>query len=202
MKKFWEEKHLESSKSYLSGHPAEAIIKGLYIESIIEDLRNRPAADVLEIGVGMGICTKDLHGMGFNISCVDISEEALRRIQHLAVRTYLDIGIWGLPPGSFDLAISYCVTQHINDASLGEQLKHVIRSLRPSGIFAMQYSFPAYGSQIEQGIERMQAGAVNRPIERMYKMVEEAGGKIVLSRIYGVFPQYNSGWAIAHIMKI
>lgn len=47
----------------------------------------------------------------------------------------------------------------------------------------------------------MQAGAVNRPIERMYKLVDEAVGRIVNSWIFGVYPQYNSGWGVIHIMK-
>lgn len=200
MKKFWEEKHQENSLPYLSGHPGSAIIKGLYIELLIEKLAAR-SNEVLEIGVGLGICTQDLRNLGLSISCVDVSETALRRVEKITVRRYLASEISSLPSDHFDVAISYCVTQHINDESLSEQLREVIRSLKPEGLFAMQYSFPAYGSQIEQSEERMQAGAVNRPIECMYNLVATAEGQIVYHRIYGVYPQYNSGWGIIHIMK-
>lgn len=152
IKKFWEEKHKESSLSYLSGHPAAAIIRGLYIESLIEELQGS-SCEVLEIGVGLGICTKDLFNMGFSVSCIDISEVALQRVAKITTRAYLDTMVRELPSDTFSLAISYCVTQHINDISLSEQLREVIRSLKPEGVFAMQYSFPACGSQLGQGME-------------------------------------------------
>jgi SAM-dependent methyltransferase len=200
MKEFWEEKHRNNALLFLSGHPAAAIIKGLYIEPLVEKLLGKPS-EVLEIGVGLGICTQDLHNMGLAVSCLDISEEALRRVEKITARRYFDVGAWCLLPDTFDLAISYCVTQHMNDESLAYQLKYVIRSLKPSGIFAMQYSFPFYGSQIDQGMQQMQAGAVNRPVEKMFQLVSEASGQIVLNRIYGIYPQYSSGWGVIHIVK-
>ena len=200
MKEFWEEKHRNKLVTYLSGHCGATVIKGLYIEPIIGALLGS-SCEVLEIGVGLGICTRDLRDMGMHISCVDISEEALRRVEKYCDRRFLSSKIDTLPTDFFDLAISFCVTQHIDDAALSAQLWEVIRSLKPEGIFAMQYAFAFYGSPLEQGRAQMEAGAVNRPIERMHQMVAEAGGRIVLSRVSSISPQFQSGWGVIHIMK-
>lgn len=196
IKEFWDEKHREKNLASLSGHPGQTIVDGLYIKHLIET-----GKAILEIGVGLGYCTKDLQMMGLKVSVVDISEIAIARVKDWTVNTYLDTNISALPSDAFDIAISYCVTQHINNETLAAQLKEVIRSLKSDGTFAMQYSFPLYCIPTSETLEMMQAGAVNRPVEVMYKMVADAGGLIVYSRIYGIYPQYSSGWDIIHIRR-
>jgi SAM-dependent methyltransferase len=197
MKEFWEAQHEKDDIQSLSGHPGSAIINGLYIKDLV-----RPGIEVLEIGVGLGYCTRDLIEMGVDVSVLDISEGALRRVAGIAKFKYLESEIHTLPGDYFDLAISYCVTQHMDNAGLARQLQNVIRSLKPDGIFAMQYALPFHGVEYNESIIAMEAGSVCRPLEMMYDMVNLAGGAIVYHRIWGMFPQYRSGWAIVHIEKL
>lgn len=193
IKEFWEEKHRTDDKLSLSGHGGLTVLAGLFVKKELAGSR------VLEIGVGLGYCTSALHLFRAKVYAVDISERALERVGAFVEESLLESNIDKLPSDFFDLAISYCVTQHMNNDGLKRQLKEVIRSLRIDGTFAMQYSFPLYGTRISEELEDMKNGAVNRPIEVMYKMVEVAGGYIIESHISGVYPQYGSGWAVIHI---
>ncbi len=195
IKEFWETKHMENSLPSLSGHPWPTIRAGLYLRELDVFKKN-----VLEVGVGLAICSKELYARGANLSCVDISKNALLRVADFAT-TYKAETIHLLPEEFFDLAISYCVTQHINDDSLQKQLNAVVKALKADGIFAMQYAFPTYGNSFEEGYHAMASGSVCRPLEKMYDMVGVAGGRIVYHRIFGIYPQYKSGWAVIHIMK-
>lgn len=196
MKEFWEARHKEDNIASLSGHPASAIINGLYLKGIIT-----PGSRLLEIGVGLGICTRELVDMGFKVTVLDISEEAIKRVRAMVRRAYLESEIETLPDNYYDIAISYCVVQHMNNQSLTRQLKNVIRSLTPDGIYAMQYAIPFHKAEYNESAMAMEGGSVCRPPEIMYELVDHAGGKIVYHRIWGMFPQYQSGWAIAHIMR-
>ena len=197
---FWENIHKENNILYLSGHSGITVLRGLFLVDFVDQLVPQESR-ILEIGVGLGICTKDLHDLGFKVDCVEISKEAVDRVYHLVDTSYTPDGLYCMDSEAYDLAISYCVTQHINDESLQEQLKEVIRALKKTGIFAMQYSWPFEGYPKLQRFEEMASGSCNRPIEKMYQMVEDAGGKIVDSRIFSVSPQYKAGWGILHIMR-
>jgi SAM-dependent methyltransferase len=196
MKEFWEARHKENNIQSLSGHPGSAIINGLYIKDVIA-----PGSRLLEIGVGLGICTRDLVDMGFKVTVLDISEEAIKRVRAMVRRAYLESEIETLPDNYYEIAVSYCVVQHMNNQSLARQLKNVIRCLTPNGIYAMQYAIPFHGSEYNESNIAMEAGSVCRPLEMMYDLVDKAGGKIIYHRIWGMFLQYQSGWAIAHIMR-
>ena len=194
MKDFWEKQHDEKSIQALSGHPGQTVLDGLYLYKL-------PKANprVLEIGVGLGICTLDLIKMGANVDCLDIAIGAIERVKHAITHGFLNPEY--LPDDTYDLAISYCVTQHMDNTNFTNQLKNVIRSLKPGGVFAMQYAIPYHTDLIHQSKEAQEAGSVCRTVGGMNDMIEEAGGKIVFHRIWGFFPQYNSGWAIVHMVK-
>ncbi|HPV97921.1 MAG TPA: class I SAM-dependent methyltransferase [Spirochaetota bacterium] len=193
IKDFWEEKHREESKLSLSGHPGPTVLSALNVV-----LTGK--MKVLEIGVGLGYCTRYIANMGIEIHCVDIAQAALNRVKDIA-KTYLAENIGNLPENYFDRALSLCVTQHIDDAELKKQLGAVIKSLREDGIFAMQFSFPFYGARKEQSEAAMQNGECARPIETMYEMIEAAGGKVKAATIMGVYPLFKSGWCLVHIGK-
>jgi len=190
---FWEEKHREESKLSLSGHSGPTVMEALKV-NVCDGM------NVLEIGVGLGYCTRYIANKGAKVSCVDIAQAALNRVKDIAT-VYLAENIGKLPADNFDLAISMCVTQHIDDASLAAQLKEVFRSMKAGAIFAMQYSFPFSGQPMRDGYDAMANGEVNRPIEHIYAMVDAAGGKVNDSRIMGIYPQYKSGWGLLHMVK-
>lgn len=196
MKDFWEQKHRENNISSLSGHPVSAILNGLYIKDIIIS-----ESRILEIGVGLGYCTRGLVDMGLKVSVLDISEEAVKRVRAFVRRAYLESELETLLDNYYNMAISYCVVQHMNNAGLERQLKNVIRSLKPDGIYAMQYAIPFHDVKYNESEIAMEAGSVCRPPEMIYDLVDKAGGKITYHRIWGMFPQYQSGWVIAHIGK-
>jgi hypothetical protein len=195
MKDFWDKKHRENSLPSLSGHSWPTICRGLYLDPY--DVLGK---NVLEIGVGLAICSHDLHMEGANLTCCDISEVAMERVKSFASFIFPS-ALASLPENFFNLAISYCVTQHINDFSLQNQLTYVVKALREDGVFAMQYAFPTYGAVFSEDALSMGAGSVCRPVEKMYDMVKAAHGHIVYHRIFGIYPQYHSGWAIVHVKK-
>ena len=186
MKDFWEKQHKENSALYLSGHSGQTVLDGLYLYKLPKE---NPR--VLEIGVGLGICTNDLVKMDAEVDCLDISLEALERVRNIAKNGFLIPE--ALPSGSYDLAISYCVTQHMNTPDLRKQLKHVIQSLKPDGIFAMQYAMPYHADRIYESAAAQESGSVCRTAETMNDLIEAAEGRVVFHRIWGFFPQYNSG---------
>lgn len=193
MREFWEQKHQEESKLALSGHDGPTVLTALNVS--VNEVMN-----VLEIGVGLGYCTRYLSHKGANLHCVDIAQTALNRVKDIA-KGYLADNIGQLPSDHFDLALSMCVTQHINDEMLEKQLTEVIRALRTDGVYAMQFSFPFHGARTEQSETEMQNGECARPIEKMYAMIEAAGGNVKMANIMGVYPQFKSGWCLVHIGK-
>jgi SAM-dependent methyltransferase len=200
IEQFWEDTHQKDDILYLSGHSGITVLRGLFVTDYVDQLVPQES-HILEIGVGLGICTKDLHALGFKISCLDISDKALERVKAFVAAKYKPDILFRLPLWEFDLVISYCVTQHMNNNELIKQLQYVIPSLKATGIFAMQYSWPFSGYAQDEHYGALVSGSCNRPIEMMYKMVEDAGGKIVDSRIFSVSPQYHAGWGILHIMR-
>lgn len=196
IKDFWEGKHSTNNLASLSGHPGRTVLNGLYIQ------KDPPTgSEVLEIGVGLGYCTKDLVELGYRVSVVDISENALARVRDITQRQFLETQLQDLPDNTFDLAVSYCVVQHINNQSLTLQLRNVVRSLTPTGYYAMQYAIPYHNAPLVETEEALAGGSVVRTPDMLFDMVEAAGGEIIYHRIWGYFPQYKSGWAIAHIKR-
>jgi len=73
---------------------------------------------VLNIGVGQGHCTRALAGRGCEVSALDISRHALDKVASVIRAGYLASALHELPESAFDLAISFLVTQHVDDAAL------------------------------------------------------------------------------------
>lgn len=108
-------------------------------EMIIAALRNgtsqRPIESVLEVGCGAGSLAIGLAEAGFRVSCVDVSQEALRKAEERAKERHLTI-TWQqgfaeslpFPDNAFD-AITCCHTlEHVRDlAAAVQELKRVAR---------------------------------------------------------------------------
>ena len=82
MKNFWNEQHTKENILSLSGHPGDTVLKGLYVYEM-------EFKTVLEVGVGLGKCTRDLVMKGKEVSVVDISEVALSKVRGKVKETYL-----------------------------------------------------------------------------------------------------------------
>jgi len=195
IKDFWEEKHKEDNITYLSGVHGPLTLERLHIPNNLKGLK------VLEVGVGLGHCTKYLHEHAAEVNCIDISETALKRVKSFCTLQFLSTQLTQLPDNCYNLAISHLVAQHMNDRDLQEQLKHVIRSLSNTGIFAMQFCFPVNGGVPMESEPAEKSGTVYRNIEHMYQLIENENGVIVAGFINKLFLRYKMGHAVVHIQK-
>ncbi len=163
-----------------------------------------PGRVVLNIGVGLGRCTRELAKRGCVIHALDVSPVALDKVRKITERAWLASELDELPASTFDVAISNLVTQHISNADLEKQLLAVCRSLKPNGIFAMQFAYRLNGiSDHEDPVtnQSIKCGAVCRSLSAMVRKVEASGGIVCFSRRIGVFPEFGSGWYVLHIVR-
>lgn len=166
---WWDEKHAGNSTRYLTGSTGKVVWDFLKIEKLLI-----PNAHVLEIGVGLGFCTRDVVARGVRLSVLDISEVALARVRDFTYAQYQTPD--NLPSGGFDLVFSHLVVQHMSDEDLLQQMKEVLRALRPKGIFAFQF---ADCGQRSQTTESQRIGGCCRSVVDIEKIVQEAVGEIV-----------------------
>jgi len=163
----------------------------------------RADRNVLNIGVGKGHCTRNLAKRGCKVSVLDISPVAVANVQEVITAGYLASDLDQIPPNHFDLAISFLVAQHMAHAGLEAQFAAVVRSLKPRGLFAMQY-----GAPMDSGVETTsdeplfcKEGGVKRSPEYMEAMVRKVGGKVLRSWLHSEYPQYGIAWWILHVAK-
>ena len=177
VKDFWEKAHEESAIEWLSGTHLNELKINLHLDDLLKE-----NIKVLNIGVGLGVCTKELVDMGCTVDVLDISDIAITKVKNITRKQYLASYEFGLPKNEYDLVISYLVSQHMNDVNLKRQLKYVIRSLKSTGTFALQFAFIEDYDLMKRDQERIQGetaettGGVIRPLEDIQKFVEENGG--------------------------
>src|SRR6185436_575611 len=119
---------------WLTGSRAEGVWYPLAIQS-----RLRRGTVVLNIGVGLGHCTRALVRRGCIVHALDIAPAALAKVERIVAKTWLADNLSALPPKTFDVAISHLVAQHMSDEQLSAQLNAVVASLKPDGVFALQF---------------------------------------------------------------
>jgi 2-polyprenyl-3-methyl-5-hydroxy-6-metoxy-1,4-benzoquinol methylase len=184
IKDFWEEAHQKNEELWLTGSYLNQVWDPLNITSKLA-----PGLEVLNIGVGLGRDTAELKDKGVIVDALDISQTALDRVKTITRNQYLASHIRSLPSQAYDVAVSHLVTQHMNESDLIQQVAHVLRSLKPDGIFAMQFAFidetteayiqleRAYNNIMSQPPE--QRGHMFRTLNKMKVIVEDVcGGKI------------------------
>ena len=195
---WWEHQHRRGAKFWLSGSRSNRVWKLLGIRD-----RITPGRKVLNIGVGLGVCTKALVKKGCQVEVLDISIAALERVASITHRQWLPDQLAQLPANHFDLAISFLVAQHMSHEGLRDQLMHVIRSLTPEGVFALQISFPleeATTTGVDSPADQ-KSGSVVRTASFMEGMIRAVGGRIESCEEIGCFPEYGSGWRAYHLRK-
>lgn len=115
IEKYWAQMHSISSVRYLSGSSGRCTWDECGVTPFIKKGKN-----ILNIGVGLGYCTRDLYDTGANVYVLDICEEAINRVEKFIIKGYLEKDIESIPDNFFDLAISHLVTQHMSDEKTGE----------------------------------------------------------------------------------
>jgi len=163
-----------------------------------------PGKSVLEIGVGDGTDVKKLHAKGLAVHALDITPAALKKVEAFSEKLWLESQIELLPEKYFDVAISHLVAQHISNETLSRQIRCVLQSLKPRGLFAMQFADRINGTPNEsyrEDLEVQRAGGVCRSLEMMKKIVQSGGGRIVWVSKARNFPEYGSRWFYIHIRR-
>jgi hypothetical protein len=156
----WENAHRTRDVASLSGHSLEVHLQALQVSPAKSDC-------VLCIGVGTGEWIRDLDAKKWSLDIAQCAEQT-------AILSGVS-GNWSeaefLPRDFFDLAMSLWVAPHMTDAELQEQIKHVIRSLKPGGVFALQYHGANGGAGHTAG------GTMFRSLERIIEM--SVGAEVV-----------------------
>lgn len=199
MDKFWEEAHVGDKQYELTGAKPDAILKFLKLNK--ETIAN--AKSCLVIGVGFGHETRYLADLGMKVSVLDISKKALERVRDITVNQYLPSQLESIPDNSFDLIISHLVTQHMSNEGLEEQVQNCIRSLKPEGIFAMQFASKrkdvAYSTKVT--VQKQKDGLMSRSMPYMKNLVRESDGKVTWRSVPMYLPHLNHSWIGVHLKK-
>ena len=174
IKDYWSYIHKENVGRYLSGTSGTDVWKVLGITDLI-----KPGKNILNIGIGFGACTREMAEHNPNIYGLDICQEALDRVKDFLSGSWLDENIEDLLDNFFDVAISHLVAQHMSDESLERQFKHVIRSLKKEGVFAIQ--FLSYITNQDPRKDKRQEGTNTRTLEQITRMAERNNGRVILS---------------------
>lgn len=167
---FWDRAHRNNTERWLSGYSGAEIWQRLDVTD-----RIRHGAVVLNVGVGLGHCTRALYDAGCQVHALDISPVALDRVRDFAT-------VWQageadrLPSCTFDVALSHLVAQHMTDADLVAQIRAVLQALKRSGVFAMQFR-DENGPRLESDIA-VKDGSVARSPNEMAALVASAGGVV------------------------
>lgn len=202
MKGFWEDAHIQDKKYELTGSSAEGVLKFLNIT----DKMIRDSKTCLVIGVGFGHETYFFAKNGLQVSVLDISSKALKRVAQITQKQYLPDQLPEVPSDHFDLIVSHLVTQHMNNKDLADQINNCIRALKPDGTFAMQFSSrrKTNSDNMNQPIRAsdQMAGFVCRSPRFMESLVRKNGGKITWQSWPIYFPHIRLHWYGVHIKKL
>lgn len=198
----WWDHHHSGKGNYglwLTGSTGTDVWHSLKIDDYIY-----PQQTILNIGVGLGSCTRSLAEIGCVVHVLDISQGALEKVKSVVKACWLPETFCDVPENTFDLAISNLVSQHMRDDDLVCQIEGVISSLKPDGIFAMQFAF-AWDSELNDLSNPedtlVKGGGVCRTLGRMVQLVQSAGGTVVWAERIGMYPNYRSGWYALHIVR-
>ena len=199
VEEWWDHCHKTAGSFYVSGYGGPSLWSSLNISDRIVS-----GTSVLEIGVGDGMDVRELHARGLKVHVLDITPAALQKVEAVSEAQWLESQIEHLPKDRFDVAISHLVTQHISNETLLRQTRCVLRSLRPRGIYAMQFADRIKGTTDEsyrEDLETQRVGGVCRSLRMMEQAVNRGGGKIVWVSQAQNFLDYGTRWFSIHIRR-
>jgi SAM-dependent methyltransferase len=136
MEQLWQKYHEEQNIRFLTGSPFGYTQTHLSIPLTFFV----PGTRVLEIGVGTGLTTKALVVKGCKVTAMDICPRALETVHSFTEAQILAKDAASLPSQYFDLAFCLLVTQHMADEDILFEFPHIIRSLKDSGTFFVQWA--------------------------------------------------------------
>ena len=199
VEEWWDRCHKTAGSFYVSDYGGPTLWSSLNISDRIV-----PGKSVLEIGVGGATDIRELHAKGLKVHVLDITPTALQKVEAVSEGQWLESQIELLPKNYFDVAISHLVTQHINNEALSRQIRYVLRSLKPRGVFAVQFADHINGmpdDSYREDLEAQQKGGVCRSLRMIRQVVDDNGGKIVWVSQAQNFPDYGARWFYVHMRR-
>lgn len=197
MEDFWNRAHFDAHPFWLSNTPGSQIWSTLEVP---EDMLH--GATILNIGVGTGLCSRELARVANKLHVLDISPIALKRVADIAT-LWLPSQLDSLPAETFDLAISHLVAQHMSDDDLIVQFKAVLKSLKPDGFFAVQFASPLDEcSSDSRDVVEQKCGMVRRSQDRIQHLIRESGGKIKKIWDGPEYPEFMMAWTMVHVCRL
>jgi len=99
---------------------------------VLEMMRDRPPARVLDVGCGSGWLARELRTMGHHVVGVDLIEHPdIRSRTDVFVQTDLDSGLPAEVAGSYDVVIAADVVEHVREPEV--LLRQMVDCLAPDG---------------------------------------------------------------------
>lgn len=196
-KEFWEKKHFNKEKYWLTGSKLVEIMSyhDLFDEIIV---KNNKKNKILEIGVGMGNLIKELKDYYGIIFGCDISEKALNNVKHLANKTFLTNELNKIPP--VDLAICHLVFQHCDD----EMVKFIIQNVNLSNKGTFCFQFAELQGEPNKILKKNLGGdnpMYYRSLNRIREIVNETNKKIVKISKPVKFDTENLTWYMIRVVN-
>lgn len=187
----WDRAHKETNVSALTGTALGGHLNTLCAVDFFI-----PETVLLCIGVGTGGWVAEAAERVKEVWAIDISKVAARRMPRGV--TFVQFPEQ-LPSNKFTLALSLWVAPHMSNHDLEVQIRHVVRSLVPNGVFAVHYKQPMNDDDpidnregaSDEWIVARRAGMLRRQ-GHFEAMVRWGGGKVVgypgeiVSQFYGI----------------
>ena len=129
-----------------------------------------------------GYVTKGLFDSGLVVTALDISEEALNRVKDWCGRVFDTKDMAKLPSNYFDVIICNNVIQHIPTTDLIAEIYEVLRSLKSSGVFAVEFvsSNGFEDNGVSPNISMIQNGGLCRTPKYLESVFNSFGGECAL----------------------
>jgi len=187
---FWEINHSNCDDYWLTGSSLTEVLN-------YHQLSNVSNMKVLEIGIGFGSMTEQLHLANNEVFACDISTEALKKVETFA-KTYTTDKLDLIEP--VDLAISHLVFQHCDD----NEIERIINSvqLKENGIFSFQFAWIRKDEPPNSTVQQFINNGTHhfRDLDTIKKMVEKSNKQICfISEPIHFYQSENFSWYIVKV---
>ncbi len=186
---FWRLSHVLKSSRWITGSQPEDELRNLQFSEIENSVQN-----ILIVGVGSGRTANYLYHAGYSVSVLDISEVALRKVDHGVVK-YLTSDYMKIPQNEFDLVLHHLVAQHMTNSDLIDQLEVLYRSLKKEGEIRIQLasSLVEAKNDLKVTFRDVKRGSVLRSEQSIVDLAQGITSEFEVRHLYD-FPQWEEGW--------